>query len=173
MSRRNLLKKGERVTAETARRITGIGTPFGGIQWADSGPSERDLVRRFILFLEDRRVLYNPAMLEVRSQVDHSIHEIRRECTESLRQLGESAFATVPIRAIREAGRSFHDGSNLEFRLVDFGLHRGDVDAGFLVALGEFRATVGQQVALLAAHYDLDIEGDLATVLPRLGKDAP
>lgn len=172
MSRRNLLKKGERVTAETARRITGISTPLGGIQWTDPGPSERELVRRFMLFLEDRRVLYNPAMLEVRSQVDHSIHEIRRECTEALRQLGEHAFAAVPIRAIREACRRFHDDSNLEFRLIDFRPHRV-VDAGFFVALGEFRATVGQQVALLAAHYDIDVEGDLATVLPRLEKDEP
>jgi hypothetical protein len=32
---------------------------------------------------------------------------------------------------------------------------------------------VGQQVAMLAAHYDIDVEGDLATVLPRLGKDEP
>jgi len=112
---------------------------------------------------------------EVRSQVDHSIHEIRRECTEALRQLGEHAFGTIPIRSIREAGRRFHDDANLEFRLiVDVWPHRRrEIDAGFLIALGEFRATVGQQVALLAGHYDLDIEGDLATVLPKLGKEEP
>src|SRR6266851_6727092 len=177
MAREGLLKRGEKVTAETARRITGISAPFGlgGIQWADPGHSERALVRRFILFLEDRRVLYNPTMLEVRSQVDHSIHEIRKECTEALRQLGEHAFGTIPIRSIREAGRRFHDDANLEFRLiVDVWPHRRrEIDAGFLIALGEFRATVGQQVALLAGHYDLDIEGDLATVLPKLGKEEP
>jgi hypothetical protein len=76
MACKGLVKKGERVTAETARRITGISTPLGGIQWADPGPSERELVRRFMLFLEDRRVLYNPSMFEVRSQVDRSIHGI-------------------------------------------------------------------------------------------------
>src|SRR5229473_2533112 len=129
MARKGLVKRGERVTAETARRITGISTPLGGIQWADPGPSERELVRRLMLFLEDRRVLYNPSMLEVRSQVDHSIHEIRKECTEALRQLGERAFAAVSIRAIREAGRRYHDDSNLEFRLIDFWPHRGDADA--------------------------------------------
>jgi hypothetical protein len=31
-----------------------------------------------------------------------------------------------------------------------------------------FRATVGQQVALLAAHYDIDIEGSLASTLPKI-----
>jgi len=160
-----------KVTAETARRITGIG--LFNIQWADPGPSERERVRRFILFLEDRRVLYNPSILEVRSQVDHSIHEIRKECTDVLRQLSESAFAAVPIRAIREACRRFHDDSNLEFRFFDTWSHRPDNDAGFFTALGGFRATVGQQVALLAARYDVDIEGDLATVLPKLGKEEP
>jgi hypothetical protein len=44
-----------------------------------------------------------------------------------------------------------------------------DPGPGFFVALGSYRATVGQQVALLAAHYDIDIEGDLASVLPALG----
>ncbi len=170
MPRRSFIKKSEKVTAEAARRITGISTPFGGIQWSDLGPSEREHVRRFILFLEDRRVLYNPAILEVRSQVDHSVHEIRRECTEALRQLGERAFATVPIRTIREACRRFHDDSNLEFRLIDSRPHHGE-SAGFFIALGGFRAVVGQQVALLAAHYDLDIEGDLAAVLPLLEDD--
>lgn len=175
MARRSLLKRSERVTAETARRITGISAPFGlgGIQWADPGPSEREQLRRFIVFLEDRRVLYNPAFLEVRSQVDQSIHEIRKECTEALRQLGEKAFAVVPLRAIREACRRFHDDSNLEFRHLDPWPRRGDTDAGFFIALGGFRATVGQHVALLAAHYDLDIEGDLAEVLPKLGEDDP
>jgi hypothetical protein len=36
----------------------------------------------------------------------------------------------------------------------------------FHVALGAYRAMVGQQAALLAAHCDINIEGDLAAVLP-------
>lgn len=84
---RRWLKKGEKVTAETARRITGISGPFGGLQWADPGPSDAEIVRRFLLFLEDRRVLYNPMHLEVTSQVERSIHEIRQECTKTLQVL--------------------------------------------------------------------------------------
>ncbi len=163
---RSRLSKGAKVSAATARRITGISTPFGGLQWADPGASERDIIRGLILFLEDRRVLYNPFILEVRSQVDPSIHQIRHECTNLLRQLGENAFAVAPLRAIREACRRFHDDANMEFR---FFARRGhhELDAGFFTALGALRATIGQQLALLAAHYDLDIEGDLADVLPR------
>jgi hypothetical protein len=57
-------------TAETARRITGIRTPFGGISWSDLGPGESQTVRQYLVSLEDRRVLYNPMTLEVAEQVE-------------------------------------------------------------------------------------------------------
>jgi hypothetical protein len=159
-------KKGGKVTAAAARRITGISAPFGGIQWADPGPSDGQIVRDFVLFLEDRRVLYNPMYLEVVSQVEHSIHEIRAQCTKTLQALSPSAFAITPVRAIREAGRRFNDDQNEDFRFFDGHWHHHEGSPGFFTALGAFRATVGQQVAVLAAHYDFDIEGDLAAALP-------
>lgn len=161
-------KRGGKVTADTARRITGISVPFGGIQWADPGPSDAEIVRKFVLFLEDRRVLYNAMDLEVVSQVEHSIHQIREECTKTLQALPPKVFGVTPIRAIREAGRRFHDDQNEDFRFFDGRWSHRDGSPGFFTALGAFRATVGQQVALLAAHYDIDIEGDLAAVLPAL-----
>jgi hypothetical protein len=164
---RSWFGRSHKVTAATARRVTGISTPFGGLQWSDPGPSERETVRSFLVFLEDRRVLYNPFDLEVPNQVDHSIHEIRHQCTEALRRLGERAFAAVPIRAIREACRRFHDDANTQFRFFDDERMHVNMAPGFFMALGALRATIGQQVALLAGHYDLDIEGDLASVLPK------
>lgn len=165
MTKRPIRRAG-RVTAETARHITGISTPFGGVQWSDPGPPQREHVRRLIVVLEDRRVLYNPMQLEVRSEVDYSIHQIRDACTEALQHLGEGEFGARPIRAIREACRRYHDDANLEFRNMHFDPREHDATAGFFMALGAFRATVGYQVALLAAHYDFDVEGDLASVLP-------
>lgn len=170
---RRWFRKGEKVTAETARRITGISSPFGGIQWGDPGPSAAEVVRQFVLFLEDRRVLYNPMDLEVVSQVEHSIHEIRQQSTKVLQALSPNAFAVPPIRIIRAAARGFHNEQNEEFRF--FGgsrWHYHEGSPGFFVALGAFRAVVGQQVAFLAAHYDIDVEGDLARVLPQLDDDA-
>jgi hypothetical protein len=111
-------------------------------------------------------VLYNPMQLEVRSEVDYSVHQIRAACTEALQHLGEGEFGARPIRAIREACRRYHDDANLEFRNMHFDPREHDATAGFFMALGAFRATVGYQVAVLAAHYDFDVEGDLASVLP-------
>ena len=167
------LRRGGRVTGETARRITGVSSPVGGVQWADPGPSQRERVRRFLVALEDRRVLYNPMQLEVRSQVDYSIHQIREACTETLQQLGEDDFATLPVRAIREACRRYHNDAQMEFRHFRFDPREPDATAGFFMALGAFRSMVGYQVALLAGHYDVDVEGDLASVLPDLAEETP
>lgn len=162
------IRKAGRVTAETARRITGISTPLGGIQWADPGPSERAHVRDFLLALEDRRALYNPMQIEVRGDVERSLGELRKDCTTGLRSLSEGAFAVPAIRAIREACRRFDDDAQLRFRLYCRQDGQLETDAGFFVALGALRATIGQQVALLAAHYDIDIESDLASIMPHL-----
>lgn len=156
------------MTADKARRITGISFPFGGLQWADPGPSDTEIIREFLAFLEDRRVLYNPHDLEVAGQVEHSIHEIREQCTKTLQKLPPKAFAVMPIRSIRAAGRRFHDDRNEAFRFFEGDFPSREGTPGFFTALGGFRASVGQQVALLSAHYDLDIEGDLVAVIPTL-----
>ena len=111
--------------------------------------------------------------LEVRSQADYSVHQIRDACTAALQQLGEHDFAILPVRAIREACRRYHDDANVEFRNFRFDPHEHDATAGFFLALGAFRATIGYQVALLSGHYDIDVEGDLASVLPDLAEGAP
>lgn len=161
------VKKAKRVTGEAARRITGISLPIGGLQWSDPGPSERDRVRHFLLSLEDRRALYNPMEVEVRGDVEHSLHKLRDDCTSALKSLGEDAFAVSAIRAIREACRRFHDDAQLRFCLFHRDGHLEE-DAGFFLALGALRATIGYQIALLAAHYDIDVESDLASIMPQL-----
>ncbi|CCV09588.1 conserved hypothetical protein [Mesorhizobium metallidurans STM 2683] len=71
---RNFFRKRSKVTAETARRVTGISTPVFGVSWSGPGPAETEIVRRFLVFLEDRRVLYNPFDMETEAEVRHSIH---------------------------------------------------------------------------------------------------
>jgi len=53
--------------AELARRLTGISTPVIGVSW-EPPVSESDAARRVLVFLEDRRVLYEPSELEVPEQ---------------------------------------------------------------------------------------------------------
>lgn len=155
-----------RAITEAGRRVTGVSLPGFGLQWADPGPPEREQVRRFVVFLEDRRALYNPDYLEEESQVEHSVHDIRAECTKLLQQLGEGTYAAVPVHTIRSACRRYHDDANLQFRFFDRHAHdRGT--PGFFVALGALRAAVGEQLSRLASHYDIKITGELADILPK------
>jgi hypothetical protein len=88
-------------------------------------------VRRFLAFLEDRRVFYN-----------------------SFRRFHNDQLEAFP----------HFDGDWPHLR-------RGQ--PGFFLALGAFRATVGYQVALLAGRYGIDIEGDLASIIPDADNNLP
>ena len=158
---------------ELARRITGFSTPFFGVQW--SPPSaERDIVRGFLTFLEDRRVLFTPYELEVEGQVEQSVHDIRRRCTEGLAALPEQSRAIASMRTVRAACRRFLDDPRDNFRNLyvrDFGDFRDR--AGFFTALGELRATVGAQIAILAVLYKIELEAELAAIVPAEDDDEP
>ena len=166
---KNFFRRSGKVTAATARKVTGFSTPLGGVQWSDPGPAEGEIVRRFLVFLEDRRVLYNPFDMETEAEVEGSVHQIREECTKTLQELSADAFAVIPLRAIREAGRQFHDDQREHYRHFDYQWRGNHPSPAFFVALGAFRATVGHQVAVLAGRYDIDVEGPLASIMPTLG----
>lgn len=96
---------------------------------------------------------------------------IREATTATLQELPDKSEAAGSLRALRAACRRFleeprPDFRNLSPRRLDHWDDRDDYDPGFFTALGEFRATVGIHIAMLAHRFDLDVEGDLAAVLP-------
>lgn len=153
-----------------ARRITGFSTPIFGVSW-NPPAAEHDTVRGFLTFLEDRRVLFHPYQLEVESDVHHSVQAIRQACTEGLTALGEQSHAVGPIRAIRAACRRFLDEPHADFRNLSGAFGRFGDRAGFFTALGELRATIGAQIAILAVLYKIELEAELASIVPAEDKD--
>ncbi len=68
---------------------------------------------------------------------------------------------------IRAACRTFLDQPHADFRNLyprDLGLDR--YGAGFFTALGELRARVGVQIAILAVRYEIELEAELASIVP-------
>jgi hypothetical protein len=171
------IQKAGRISGDSARRITGISIgPLGGIQWSDPGPSPRERVRRFILQLEDIRSLYHPVELLADEYFEETIHTVRAICTDTLATLSEDGFAVAPIRHIRSACRRYlhkkedyyqKDFSEFEFKYGPVNHLRQHL----AMLAGELRATVGYQTALLAGHYDLDVEENLASIFPALDED--
>lgn len=158
-------KKRQIKIADLARRITGFSTPIGGVSWKPQA-ADRDTVRGFLTFLEDRRVLFNPFHLEVEYQVRQSIQQIREQCTNAIGTLPDNSHAIAPLRGIRAACRRFLDEPlthKRHFHQRDF---YGPEGPEFFTALGEFRAIVGAHVAGLAVLYKIELEAELASIVP-------
>jgi len=148
---------------EIAKSLTGISTPFGGVSWKPP-ETERGVVRKLLVFLEDRRALYNPYDIEMPVYVDRSIIEIRHKLTEILESLDEKSEASQHIHAMRAACRKFlNQTSGTQTRNRYFGMHR---DEFFFAALGELRAIFGIHIAQLCVKYGIDIEEELVSILP-------
>ncbi len=154
-------------------RLSGFSLPVigGGVQWTPT-KAERDIVRELLAFLEDRRALYVDYCLEIEDQVAQSVLQIRDELTKALQALPDGSKSAGPIRAMRAACRKFLTEPHPDFRnLMRHGYgprHHMDMEGspGFFVALGELRATFGSQIAALAYAHSIDVEPELAAILP-------
>jgi hypothetical protein len=158
--------------SEILNRLTGISTPLGGISW-EASELTSSTARRVIAFLEDRRVLYIPDQLEVPSPCVQSVLEIRRFLSTELGALdGGSEFA-ASLRAMRAAGRKFVEQVGADGRDATlYANQRGHwASWTFYSALGEMRGTFGVHLAQIAAHFKLDIEDGLASILPGRAED--
>jgi len=144
--------------SEIASRINGISIPIFGVSWQPPKP-ERTIIRSLLTFLEDRRALYNPFAFESDHEVARSILEIRENLTDAIQQLPESSHALSNIRAMRAACREYLDNSR-----DDIGM--GWRHSSFFVYLGSLRTIFGYHIGQLAVMYGIDIEGELAKILP-------
>lgn len=158
-------------------RLTGIAGPFGiGASWTPA-VSDAAVAESLIRFLEDRRVLYASADVEVPQHCLESVLQIRHELTRILQAGGVDEPLTGSIRAMRLACRKFFERLRLNpemsrFELIDdYDSHRGGRRSGLddwvlNQAIGELRGIFGLHVALIASRYGIDVEKDLASILP-------
>lgn len=147
-------------------RLTGISCPIFGISWNPPEP-DRKVAQRIIRFLEDKRVLYNPYELEVPEHCCSSVLNIRKYLTSEMQHLDSDSELLGYVKAMRIACRKFLDSVWLNDYLLESPI-RYNHSAGwiFISALGELRGTFGNMLAQMAAAYGVDIEEDLAKILP-------
>ena len=149
---------------EIVARITGISVPICGISWTPP-EAEVTVARRVLAFLEDRRVLYVLWNLEVPEACNSSVLEIRRYLTSEIQRLGDNSEELAgSLRAMRAACRKFLTPvPSGEFQRM------GSYGPRWLAgALGELRGVFGVHIARLAAQYGLDVEDELAAILPAI-----
>lgn len=152
--------------SEIAKRVTGFSTPIFGVSW-NPPESECTVAKRIITQLEDRRVLYNPSEMEMPDHCVTSVIDIRRMLSQELSALDEKSALAKSIRAMRAACRKFLDSVQTDKRVIQFGAHLGHFASWqFNGAVGELRGVFGIHLAQIAAQYGLDIEDELASILP-------
>jgi hypothetical protein len=148
-----------------AKSLTGISTPVFGVSWSPP-ESEREVVKKLITFLEDRRALYNPFNMETGEWVIESVMEIRKRLTEILQALDQGSDIGFHLRAMRAACRRFLDETGQGARRWALRLAGLQHNGEFCIALGELRAVFGVHIAQLCVKYGVDVEDDLAAILP-------
>jgi len=160
-------KRSKLSSKEVARRITGTSTPLFGVSW-NPPEDKREVVRRLFAFLEDRRSLYADFHGEYGPWVERSVLEMRQELNEILKACPEDDNLTGPMRAMRAACRKFLDemGPPDSDKRVYY-----PREAVMWQALGELRGIFGLHVARLSAAFGVDVEPELATILPALEKE--
>jgi hypothetical protein len=167
---KGIAARGKVLARALASRFTGFSIPIFGVQW-NPPVDERKVVRKLIRAVEDRRVLFVPMYLEQPSQVTASVLEIRGLLTSALQDIPDDSAAAAPLRAMRAACRRFLEEPRPDFPHLshrhwrpDHG--RDDGGPAFFVSLGELRATFGFYVATLACGYGIDVEEELASIMP-------
>lgn len=152
--------------AEIINRLTGLSTPIFGISWKPP-ESERVVAKRVIAKLEDRRVLFNPSSVEVPEHCARSVIEIRHLLSDELGKLGNETHLAKSLRAMRAACHKFLDSVGKDEKIIRFGADRSHYASWeFIGAIGQLRGVFGVHLAQVAAQYGLDIDGELASIIP-------
>jgi hypothetical protein len=125
-------------------------------------------VRDVITALEDRRALYSTAVYEEPGHVVQSVLQMRQELTGGLKRISDGSPAKEAFRIMRGACRDFLENpvvanTDLDRMLTHSGYGHQEE---FLIRLGQLRAIFGQKIAEIGYLYGIDIEGQLAAILP-------
>ena len=162
---------------EVVSRLTGFSVPIFGVSW-NPPEAEVAVARRVVAYLEDRRVLYTPFAWEVPEHCVESVLQIRQFLTEVLLSLPDRKGLAEHVRGMRAACREFLTPTAIEHFDPMHGKRprilvprnvwdrSGPDEWRFWAALGELRSRLGHHLGAIAVMYGLEMEDELATILP-------
>ncbi|GAB4591868.1 hypothetical protein ETAR_14710 [Edwardsiella tarda] len=144
------------------KNITGLSCPIFGVQW-NAPVIEVDEAKKIVIFLEDKRVLFNPIDMEGASHCTQSVISIRSELTKILQDLPSDSYLAKQLRKMRKACQEFCDSiDSPQFIRFDPPVQRSILE----IALFKLRKKCGVSVAEIAVAYGLDVDDGLASIIP-------
>lgn len=144
------------------KNITGLSCPIFGIQW-NAPIIEADEAKKIVIFLEDKRVLFNPVDMEDTSHCIQSVISISSELTKILQGLPSDSYLANQLRKMRKACQEFGDSiGSPQFIRFDHPVQVSMLER----ALFKLRKKCGTSVAEIAVAYGLDVDDGLASIIP-------
>lgn len=149
-------------------RLTGAGLALPGgagasAQW-ERKDDDREIARRVINILNDRRLLWIDMRYEVPDECIRSASQTRDRLTEQMNNPDIGRGLETLLRAMQAAFQDFMTQGRRYEREWGRWSHLGPDE--FSVALGELRRAVGEIVGIIAAGFELDVPAELASIVP-------
>ncbi|MBA0197656.1 hypothetical protein H4F51_13245 [Pectobacterium brasiliense] len=144
------------------KNIIGLSCPIFGLQW-NAQPIEIDEAKNIILFLENKRVLFNPASMEDIAHCSQSVIQIRSELTRVLQKLSSDSNLAKSVKNMRRACQGFSD----KLGHPQFSQFERPVQVSMLEReLFKLREKCGVSIAEIAVAYGIDVDDGLAGIIP-------
>lgn len=140
----------------------------GTHNYGTSKPTQKQIAREVIIYLEDKRVLYNASQLENPDHCITAVIQIREFLTRTIKRLSDADELSSELRVIRNAARKFTDKD--QDMKMHFGRGAG-FDQEFFSALGEMRGVFGIYLEKIANRYALKVEDGLASIFTAESND--
>jgi hypothetical protein len=144
------------------KNITGLSCPWFGIQW-NPPVIEIDEAKKVVVYLENKRVLFNPSQIEDAQHCLSSAIEIRNFISDVLPHLSPNSPINKSLRRMRKSSLHFCDVvGHPKFQLFDHPVKSSLLER----ELYKLRKDFGMSLAELAVAYGLDVEDGLASIIP-------
>ena len=152
--------------SDVLSRLSGLSTPIGGISW-NAQPSQKQAANSLIVFLYDKRVLFEPAHAEIADHAVVSVLKIREELSAVAKKLPAGSELELKIRAMRSACVHFLNRVQRRPETLRFaGDHGHWASWEFLDALGQWRAFMAIYIGMICSRFAIEPPAFLALILP-------
>lgn len=142
------------------KHINGISCPIFGIQWKPPIYST-DIAREIILFLENKRVLFNLPTNEALQLCILSANDIRTELIAQQKKNNDEKLNGVIQKMLRYS-RDFVNKTEQISPNSNAVVQQSLLERELL----EYRRKMGNLIAILSVSYGVDVGDELAVILP-------
>ena len=146
-------------------RPSGV-SAFGFGLAIETGPSDPELARGVLAFLEDRRILWEDMRFEIPDECMRSAEKTRDYLTSAIQVPGVGADYAQLLAEVRQLFTAFMMQDN-RYRYM----HRVPYGPDELsLALGNLRSAVGERIAEMSVAFDLGVGPNLRSIVPDSGR---